>query len=138
MNKRILNILLALLLTSLAVVSCRDKDEKERDKITVKSEITITLDPGKWVYYRMKDSTIVGKSDIGDALQDEEWRGRMDWDIALSESSIRSNSGASGKGKGGIATLTDSLYDVSDEYSLMSLKYQVDTLGVTLSRPLNK
>ena len=130
-------IIAAILSIAAFMVSCHDGKENGREPVPVKHELTLTLEPGRWIYYNITDSTVVGMSLIGDDVQDAEWGGRTDWDIALSESGIRTNSGTSGRGNGGLALISDSLYDTESENPLMTLNYHTDTLGVTVIRPLN-
>lgn len=136
MNKRYTKILLCLAVVLSALSSCRDRSESQREPVEVQTHLTLTLEPGKWIYYSISDSTVVGSSDIGDTEQDQEWAAQTNWDIALSESGIRTNSGTSGRGNGGLTILSDSLYDTKKESSLMGLEYKADTLGVTVIRPL--
>ena len=138
MNKRkTYSIIIILVLFAVAILSsCRDDKHKEHDPIPVKREISLTLEPGKWIYYSISDSTVVGRSDMGDSQQDSEWGERLDWDIAFSESGIRTNSGTSGRGNGGLALISDSLYDIESPFPLMTLDYTVDTLGVNAIRPV--
>lgn len=136
MNKKTIYTILSVLLASLSFISCRDKVRAESEPVPVKRELTLTLEPGKWIYYNISDSTIMGKSDIGDAEQDAEWHDRIDWDIALSETGLRTNSGTSGRGNGGLAIISDSLYNTQKESSLMGLEYKPDTLDVTVITPL--
>ena len=136
MNKKIIYTILSVLLASITFISCRDKVKHESEPVPVKRELTLTLEPGKWIYYNISDSTVMGTSDIGDTEQDAEWHDRNDWDISLSELGIRTNSGTSGRGNGGLAVISDSLYNTVKEYSLMGLDYKPDTLGVTVIRPL--
>ena len=44
----------------------------------------------------------VGVSNFGDSISDKKWSERTDWDIAICGDLIRTNSGASGIGQGGI------------------------------------
>ena len=134
MNKRVLY--LFAILCALSLASCRDNKTEDREPVPVTRQLTLTLEPGKWIYYNISDSMVMGKSDIGDAGQDAEWAERIDWDIALSESGIRTNSGTSGRGNGGIAFISDSLYNTEKESSLIPLQYKADTLDVTVIRPL--
>lgn len=129
-------IIAAILSVTAFIVSCHDGKGSGREPVPVRHELTLTLEPGRWIYYSITDSTVVGRSPIGDDAQDAEWGGRTDWDIALSESGIRTNSGTSGRGKGGLALISDSLYDTESENPLMTLDYHTDTLGVTVIRPL--
>lgn len=137
MNKRYINILLCLAAVVLCMSSCRDRSD-DREPVEVESLLTLTLEPGKWIYYSISDSTIVGRSDIGDAEQDQEWAAQMNWDIAFSESGIRTNSGTSGRGNGGLAVITDSIYALQNVSSLMELNYTPDTLSVIVTKPLKE
>ncbi|MCD7711078.1 MAG: HmuY family protein [Porphyromonadaceae bacterium] len=49
--------------------------------------------------------SIIGRSKLGDATEDSLWYNRTDWDIALCSDMLRTNSGTSGVGKGGIQTV---------------------------------
>jgi hypothetical protein len=59
-----------------------------------------------WVYYSLEDGKTVGVSRFGDTQADNAWAQRTDWDIAVSGDLIRTNSGRSGSGKGGIIELS--------------------------------
>ena len=136
MNKRYINILLCLAAVVLCMSSCRDRSD-DREPVEVETLLTLTLEPGKWIYYSISDSSIVGRSDIGDAEQDQEWAAQLNWDIAFSESGIRTNGGTSGRGKGGLTVISDSIYSLTKQSSLFNLVYTPDTLGVTVIKPLN-
>lgn len=137
MNKIIKYIALSVLLSA-SLISCHDKKTPEHEPVPVKRELTLTLAPGKWVYYSISDSTVIGYSDIGDIEQDQEWAAQTNWDIALSESGIRTNSGTSGRGNGGLAVITDSIYALQNVSSLMELNYTPDTLSVIVTKPLKE
>ncbi|MBR5706609.1 MAG: HmuY family protein [Bacteroidaceae bacterium] len=137
MNKKIIYIALSVLL-SVTLISCRDRKEQEHEPVPVKHELTLTLEPGKWIYYSFTDSMVVGRSDIGDVEQDQEWAAQTNWDIALSESGIRTNSGTSGRGNGGLAIITDSIYNLQKFSSVLNLNYKPDTLSVIVTKPLNE
>ena len=132
-NKLISFLLLLLVFTS----SCKDKDADSELQL-FNNELIITLEPGKWVYYSISDSIVRGKSDIGSEEQDMEWKDRLDWDIALSEYGIRTNSGTSGRGNGGLSIISDSVYNNNSFEAIAGLRYYVDTLGVAVSRPLTE
>lgn len=135
MSKAAVRLLLTAVLF-LTAVSCRDKSSDDRDPVKVNRSVTFTLEPGKWIYYSISDSSIVGKSDIGSAADDEEWKGRSDWDIALSESGIRTNGGSSGCGKGGLAIISDKDFEEESFQPLTLLEYTADTLDVCAVIPL--
>lgn len=67
---------------------------------------------------------VVGSSCLGDTREDALWMMRTDWDIAFCNGMIRTNSGSSGKGKGGI-TWTPVDYDGIE--NLRAPSYQTDT-----------
>lgn len=139
MNKKIIYIYIALsVLFSVTLISCRDRKEHEHEPVAVKHELTLTLEPGKWIYYSIADSAIVGRSDIGDIDQDQEWAAQTNWDIALSESGIRTNSGTSGRGNGGLAVISDSIYELKKYSSVLNLDYTPDTLSVIVTKPLKE
>lgn len=56
----------------------------------------------KWVYYSLEENKQVGVSNFGDSISNKKWSERTDWDIAICGDLIRTNSGASGIGQGGI------------------------------------
>ncbi len=69
----------------------------------VTSEVTIHgLEEGRWVYFSIKDGTTVGSSKFLSDEEDAEWAGRTDWDFAICGNYLKTNSGTSGKGSGGI------------------------------------
>ena len=75
----------------------------------------------------------MGTSAFGDSSADSEWRQRTDWDIAVCGDLIRTNSGMSGTGNGGIQV-------VPDDYNQLQMCRKADILltissndyGVTL------
>lgn len=120
------------LLAVLAMTACR------REKLVVpepvETEVSITLKTGQWTYYSLRDAEVVGYSLIGNAEEDEVWFNRTDWDVAFSESGIRTNSGTSGSGRGGVRlqrTAPDSLHlSEYEAYQYQFSDFVVDTLGV--------
>jgi len=137
MNKKATYYIAICLLASLVFISCRNHRDTEHEPVPVKRELTLTLEPGKWIYYSISDSIVVGRSDIGDPFQDAEWAAQKNWDIAFSESGIRTNSGTSGRGNGGLAVIDDSIYSLTGYSSFFDLVYTPDTLDVTVIKPLD-
>ena len=80
--------------------------------------------PNRWTYVSLSAHEVVGSSSLGDTHEDALWMLRTDWDIAFCNGMIRTNSGSSGKGKGGI-TWTPVDYD--DIENLRAPSYQTDT-----------
>ncbi len=77
-------------------------------------DVSLTVDdvPNRWTYVSLS------------AHEDALWMMRTDWDVAFCNGMIRTNSGSSGKGKGGI-TWTPVDYD--DIENLRAPSYQTDT-----------
>lgn len=104
MNFKFFNVAMLLVACSLFMVSC-DKDEP---KVEEKSESKIikekdVQDYGKWYYFSFEKDKFVGEGDADPAKGDDEnWSKRTDWDIAFHTNNVRTNSGTSGVGKGGI------------------------------------
>lgn len=125
---------------ALALTACR------REKLVVpepvENEVTITLKTGQWAYYSMRDAEVVGYSIIGSDKEDREWFDRTDWDVAFSESGIRTNGGTSGCGQGGLRlqrTAPDSLHlSEYDAYRYEFSDFVVDTLGVYTETLMNQ
>lgn len=55
-----------------------------------------------WVYYSLEKGGVVGNSKLLSKEEDELWANRLDWDFAICGDMIRTNSGTSGKGDGGL------------------------------------
>lgn len=89
-------------------------------------DVSLTVDdvPNRWTYVSLSAREVVGSSSLGDTHEDALWMLRTDWDIAFCNGMIRTNSGSSGKGKGGI-TWTPVDYDDVD--NLRAPSYLTDT-----------
>lgn len=73
------------------------------------------LDDQTWVYVSLEEGRTVGTSTLGDAEQDAAWKARTDWDIAFCGELLRTNSGTSGNGAGGIQPVTNKSFNALDE-----------------------
>lgn len=73
------------------------------------------LDDQTWVYVSLEEGRTVGTSPLGDAEQDAAWKARTDWDIAFCGELLRTNSGTSGNGAGGIQSVTNKSFNALDE-----------------------
>lgn len=76
--------------------------------------LEVNVSDDQWSYISLETGKVIGTSTLGDAEADAQWKSRTDWDIAVCGDMIRTNSGTSGDGKGGIA-LSPSAYDALDE-----------------------
>ena len=64
----------------------------------------------EWTYYSLEKGQVIGSSAFGDSDADSLWKHRQDWDFAICGDMIRTNSGTSGIGQGGLIA-TDRPYD---------------------------
>ncbi|GHV72324.1 hypothetical protein FACS1894201_00860 [Bacteroidia bacterium] len=55
-----------------------------------------------WHFFSFAAGEIIGSCDAGDAEAYEAWHNRTDWDLAFHRQNIKTNSGVSGVGSGGI------------------------------------
>lgn len=77
-------------------------------------EISVpSFDWGKWVYVSLKEGKVIGEATIDPARNnDAEWENRTDWDLAFHYKNIRTNSGKSGNGQGGIQKVSGNFDDL--------------------------
>ena len=97
-NMPMLRTALLILAISLMLVSCQEKVRQP----AISGEVSFALSETEWTYFSFETGAVVGTSTYGDDAQDALWRDRTDWDIAFCGDLIRTNSGTSGRGKGGI------------------------------------
>ena len=106
----------------LLLAGCATEDAVGRGVQDV--SLTVNDVPNRWTYVSLSAHEVVGSSSLGDTREDALWMMRTDWDIAFCNGMIRTNSGSSGKGKGGI-TWTPVDYDGIE--NLRAPSYQTDT-----------
>ena len=83
-------------------VSCREGKNGGEGTPNLRGELTLSgLDGEHWTYFSFESGETVGQSDFGDKEQDAAWAGRTDWDLAVCGEYLKTNSGASGSGRGG-------------------------------------
>ena len=85
---------------------------------------TITVGEHSWTYVNLTTGQVVGTSALDDAQADAQWQMRTDWDVAFCGDMIRTNSGTSGNGSGGLQVI-DVPYEALDEAPYSG--YAVDT-----------
>lgn len=117
-------IFLFFLLVGMTFSSCRPSREKN-----VSGEVVIRgIDSKSWTYFSFSSGEVVGKSLFGDADEDKSWGERRDWDFAVCGDFIKTNSGTSGVGLGGVQINTTSTFDNLVEAPIDS--YSTDTLFI--------
>ena len=93
------------LLTIFAVltvlVSCNMTGDKSVPNVS--EDITIHgLSSEYWTYFSFEKGEVVGTGKFDDDADDAAWAGRKDWDFAICGDRMKTNSGTSGKGMGGV------------------------------------
>lgn len=118
--------MILMVMTALLLVACGGERMREPN---IQGELVLEgIDDTHWTYFSFESGSVVGQSDWMDAEGDALWAARDDWDIAICGNYIRTNSGTSGKGMGGI--------QLNTENAFLSLKqapadgYLVDSLYV--------
>lgn len=98
------HIIFSLLAALVLLVSCSDgADNSASGQAVGKSgEMNVTANDGVWTYYSIEQNKVMGTSVFGDSTADSQWKQRTDWDIAICGDLIRTNSGTSGTGNGGL------------------------------------
>ena len=115
--------ILFVLCLAIAIAACSDGDSARR---LTEHELDLELTDGAWTYVALETGSVVATVDFADAETQAELAQRTDWDVALApDGLIRTNSGKSGSGAGGVAT-ANSDYESTDP--AMPAGLQTDTL----------
>lgn len=111
--------------------SCGDDDNSTSKPLNVTEVKNLDAkDYTQWVYYSFEKGfeTPVGKGEADPEKGDDaKWKERTDWDIAFHRYDIRTNSGTSGKGKGGVIKMEET--DLASVTEAPETGYIVDVLG---------
>jgi len=85
----------------LLLASCKSQGDLRQPNVS--AEMTISgLSDSCWTYFSFEKGEVVGSSTYCDEDQDAQWAQRSDWDFAICSDKIKTNSGESGKGLGGV------------------------------------
>lgn len=98
------------LLAGFVLVSCASEEDApaaEEESYLVLPEVNDQV----WTYFSLSTGAVVGTSVFGSAKGDEEWKNRTDWDMAICGEYIRTNSGTSGNGQGGLIKVDGVSYE---------------------------
>jgi hypothetical protein len=125
MKMKGLRLLLCAVAAAVLLVSCQGNGRQPN----VSGEITLEgLSADKWTYFSFETGAAVGTSDYRDEAQDAAWAERSDWDFAICGDYIKTNSGTSGKGAGGVQqNKTDAFLQITEA---PESGYLVDTLRI--------
>lgn len=98
---RILRAVSVVLASVLVLSSCNDKNRENVPN--VRGELTISgLSDDKWTYFSFETGNTVGTSEFLSSEEDALWAQRKDWDFAICGDYLKTNSGTSGIGNGGV------------------------------------
>ena len=105
---------------SLLCVSCAKEEGKNDNDDSV--ELTVVgITDTEWTYISLTTGKVVGRSAFGSEKEDAEWKARTDWDIAICGEYMRTNSGTSGDGIGGIKRIDDKAFEQVSEADAVGL-----------------
>lgn len=97
-------------LCALTATTC--SSEEETVTASADNYLNVTsLTGNQWHYISLASGRVVGTSPLGSVQEDSAWAQRLDWDLALCGSLIRTNSGTSGQGRGGLKKMTGTSYE---------------------------
>jgi len=65
----------------------------------------------EWHFFSFSAGGIIGSCNVSDSTAYAEWRKRIDWDLAFHRQNIKTNSGMSGDGQGGILKYPQATFD---------------------------
>lgn len=91
-----------MLCAAVLLISCVRGTEKAPE--VVSGEVEFVSGHGQWTYISLESGEVVGTSSLGDEGADAVWAHRDDWDIAVCDSLVRTNGGASGMGQGALSS----------------------------------
>lgn len=118
---------LTILLTGIALFSSCDKDHLFDPKDTEDGVVQIiSRDYTRWVFFSFEKGDTIGSCDAQDVTENADWKKRTDWDIAFHRQDIKTNSGVSGDGDGGIIAVEQDEFDFKAVTQAPELGYQVD------------
>jgi hypothetical protein len=111
-NKKLLLGLLMTAIFSGFFISCDDDDDDDSTPAKYNTLSLDTKDYGLWYYYTFDGNKIVGTGSADpEAADDAKWKQRTDWDLAFHRYNVRTNSGTSGVGKGGMLEASETDFD---------------------------
>ncbi len=125
MKHSINTLLLICVISVLALASCASESENSTGRPD--TVLTIAFKKNHWTYISLREGKVLGMVSINDSTEEKSWKARTDWDIAICNGHIRTNSGDSGSGNGGI-TVSQFPYDETDVSSAPEFVVDGDTV----------
>ncbi len=110
-DKKSLLIVLMIVLFSGFIVSCSDDDDDPQPTES-KTFSLYTKDYTKWYYFSFEENDTIGSGSANPTDSDDaSWKKRTDWDLAFHYKDVRTNSGVSGNGDGGMLEASSVKFD---------------------------
>ena len=95
----------------------------------VERNITISgLSSTHWTYFSFETGNIVGTGMLDNDKDDAIWAKRTDWDFAICGDMIKTNSGTSGKGLGGVQKISSQNFEDLSNAPLFG--YAIDKIQI--------
>lgn len=117
---------ISIIVTIFVISACSENDNTSQNK---EGTINVQTVQDKWTYVSLASGKIVGTSTLGDSTAEATWQHRMDWDIALCNGMIRTNSGTSGNGHAGIVS-SPATYEQADVAPEGDYQIDADTIPI--------
>lgn len=102
MHRTLILAISLLIVFASSVCGCKRVPDRFRSDTGDAGIVLDCLSDNRWTYFSFRDGKVVGQSTFGSDSEDRDWAGRTDWDIAICGEFLRTNSGTSGEGNGGI------------------------------------
>lgn len=113
---------------SVLTLSCASENSAT-DDMSHDNILQVTFTKNSWTYLSLTQNKVMGTCAMKDTVAEKAWSKRMDWDIAICNGHIRTNSGTSGQGMGGI-TVSSRSYDDTDAASATTFATDKDTVTI--------
>lgn len=130
-NKNFLLSLLFIALLSGLFISCEDEEPLPTENKTL---TLYTKDFTLWHYFTFEGDSVVGtgSADPEDS-DDAAWKQRTDWDLAFHYNDVRTNSGKSGAGDGGMLEASETDFSLVLEAPTTGYTVDNDTMQIRLT-----
>ncbi len=79
-----------------------------------------------WSFFSFDKGEVIGTCDAMDSVAYDVWQKRIDWDLAFHRQNMKSNSGVSGNGKGGIMEYPQNIFDFDAVFEAPEEGYLTD------------
>ena len=91
-----------------------------------------------WIYYNLRTGEIFNAYQVNSDIREGEQKTRTDWDLAFCGNKLRTNSGTSGNGRGGVADMGFQGYDRWTKKSQIPHNVEwvtdMDNISITMSQ----